>query len=108
MTIKKILSDAHIEIDINLGWYSENKRKKGDLQGFTEDLKREAKNIKDFLRDHRSIDIHDVYVIEEYEYRCEHCGYITKEDNAKTECCEESIREWATPIQLIEFGYEIL
>lgn len=106
MTIEKVLSNAHLEIDINLGWYTKNKLNNGDIEGYAKDLQREANEVLDFLRDHRSLDVHDVFVVREYSLICSHCKQTVDENQTyHPECCEKSIREWANSKQLIEFGY---
>lgn len=87
--MKRVLNDAHIEIEINLPRYFIRVPER-----YAQELEYEAKNIKEFLRDHRSMDIHDVYVVREYIYKCEYCGYSQEEDEQYPECCEKAIQEW--------------
>jgi len=102
MTTKKIVTDAHIEIEINERYWWNTK----DPEQRAKRLENEANDIKDFIRDHKSMDINDVYVVREYGYKCEYCNDIEKDENKHPECCEAAIREWATLAQLVEFGYE--
>ena len=100
MTTKKILVDAHVEVDMNIGWqprYPED---------YAEKLEEACKDFMYFLRDHRSLDINDAYVVREYAYRCEHCGWTYEADTKTPDCCEDAIREWATTEQIVAFGYE--
>lgn len=102
MSLTKVVSDAHIEIDLNLPYLS-----KRDMEYYAKRLESEARDVKDFLRDHRSMDVHDVYVVREYEYVCEYCKHASLEaESSRPECCEKAIREWATPAQLVEWGFE--
>jgi hypothetical protein len=102
MSLTKIVVDAHIEIDLNLPYLS-----KRDMEYYAKCLESEAKDVKEFLRDHRSMDVHDVYVVREYGYKCEYCHTINTESESKNpECCEKAMREWGTPAQLVEWGYE--
>ena len=101
MAHKQVLVDAHVEIDINRTWVD-----KRDIERFAKRLVEEAEAIKDFVRDHKSMDINDVYVVREYTYRCEHCRDDCMEKPYHPECCEKAIREWATLEQLVEFGYD--
>ena len=103
MTLKKVLVDAHVEIDINMRWVD-----KRDIEYYAKRLAQEAENVKEFVRDHKSMDINDVYVVKEYETQCEFCHYAQPNNETKPECCEKAIREWATQEELIEFGYEII
>ena len=101
--MKRIVLDSHVRIDINLGYYSSR-----DPEEQAKRLDAAARDVKEFMRDHRSMDIHDVYVVREYGWKCEHCGWThegEKEDKFP-ECCEAAIREWATHEKLVEFGYE--
>jgi len=47
-----------------------------------------------------------VYVVREYGYMCEHCKCTFDHDEERPECCEKSIREWATKEELIDMGFE--
>lgn len=102
MTLVKIVTDAHIEIEINERYWNSRM----DPEKRARRLQREAEDIKAFIRDHKSMDINDVYVVRAYGYKCEHCKRISSEER-KPECCELAIREWATPAELVEFGYEV-
>ena len=101
--MKRILIDSHVRIDINLGWFSSR-----DPEEVAKRLDSEARDVKEFVRDHKSMDINDVYVVREYGWKCEHCGWTLKTDKEpeEPECCEKAVREWATHEQLVEFGYE--
>ena len=100
MALNKVVVDAHVEVDVNIPYYFEK-----DPEKRAKRMEQEARDIKDFLRDHRSIDVHDVYVVREYGYKCEHCGAILDKEELP-ECCEMAVREWATHEELVEFGYE--
>lgn len=102
--MKKVLIDSHVRIDINLGYFSSR-----DPEENAKRLESAAKDVKEFVRDHRSMDINDVYVVREYGWKCEHCGWLNEGDKEPEfpECCEKAIREWATQEELVEFGYEV-
>ncbi len=101
--MKRIIIDSHVRIDINLGYSSSR-----DPEVQAKRLEAAAKDVKEFMRDHRSMDIHDVYVVREYGWKCEHCGWVEEgeKEPEQPECCEAAIREWATQEQLVDFGYE--
>lgn len=101
MALKKALVDSHVRIDINLGWWSSR-----DPEENAKRLESAAKDVKEFIRDHRSMDINDVYVVREYAFKCEHCGWTFETSVEKPDCCEASVREWASHAVLIEYGYE--
>ena len=99
MSLSKVVTDAHIEIDLNLPYLS-----KKDMEYYAKRLESEAREVLDFLKDHRSMDVHDVYVVREYGYKCEHCHGINPEsDKDEPECCELAMREWASSEQLKEW-----
>jgi len=101
--MKRILIDSHVRIDINLGWFSSR-----DPEEVAKRLESEARDVKEFIRDHKSMDVNDVYVVREYGWKCEHCGWTWEMDKEpeEPECCEQAIREWASHEKLVEFGYE--
>ena len=101
MTLKKTLVDAHVVIDVNMRWVDRR-----DMEYYAKRLESEARDIKDFVRDHKSMDINDVYVEREYEYVCEHCKCGYKEETERPECCNDALREWATHEELVLWGYE--
>jgi rubrerythrin len=101
MAHKKKLVDSHVRIDINLGWFSSR-----DPEEHAKRLDSAARDVKEFIRDHRSMDINDVYVVREYAWVCEHCGWTTQSEVAPyhPECCDDAIRDWATPTELVKLG----
>lgn len=101
MTNKKVVVDAHVEIDINMPWVS-----KRDMGYYIKRLTQEADSVKEFIRDHKSMDVNDVYVVLEYAYECEHCHNQFITDVEHLECCEKAIREWATQEELVDMGFE--
>lgn len=101
MTIKQVVVDAHVEIDINMPWVS-----KKDMEHYIKRLTQEADSVKEFIRDHKSMDVNDVYVVKEYAYECGHCHYQFENDEELPECCEKAIREWATHEELVDRGFE--
>jgi len=104
MTYNKVVIDAHVRIDINMQYVT----KRNNLENWIKRLKSEASDVKYFIRDHKSMDINDVYVVEEYRYVCEFCNHHFIEMNNKPVCCREAILEWATKAQLIELGFDDL
>jgi len=104
MALRRVLTDSHIRIEPNFGTWYVNR----DPDKHAKRLQEAAQEILEFLKDHRSMDINDVYVENEYGYRCEFCKGMTDKDELRPECCERAIREWATKEELVEFGYEEL
>ena len=88
---KKILVDLHAEIELPRNRYFRNS------ENVAADLEDQAKDLTEFLRDHRSRDSYQINIIREYESRCEFCGYDEERDIDGTPvCCEKAIEEYQT------------
>ena len=86
---KKILTDLHAEIDLpRPRWTS-------DLDGIAADLEYEAKDLTEFIRDHRSRDSYHVDIVREYRSTCGFCGREEERDNDGTPvCCQKAVDEF--------------
>ena len=85
---EKILTDSQVVIDVSLGrWYSPNGEEEHAKR-----LEREAKDILEFIKDHRSMDVHNVWVERIYDYLCPDCGcsYERVKPDAFT-CCDAGL-----------------
>lgn len=84
---EKELVDAQIVIEVNLGgWY-----RRKSAEDHANRLDAEAADILDFLRDHRSMDIHDVFVQKIHEYTCPLCGHdYGQHEPPEMYCCDEA------------------
>lgn len=100
MTIQRILTDAHVEVEMNLYWRDR------DPEKYAKQLDQACKDFLYFVRDHRSQDINDAYVVREYGYKCDHCGWKFKDEPEEPDCCDAAILEWASPEQLEKLGIE--
>ena len=86
---KKKLIDLHAEIELPRNRYFRT------LEDIAEDLEREAKDLQDFLHDHRSRDNYQINIIREFESRCEFCGMKEERDTDGTPvCCQKAIDEY--------------
>lgn len=86
---KKILRDLHAEIDLPRNRYM------CDLEDIAQDLEYEARELTEFIRDHRSRDSYQINIIREYETRCEFCGYKEERDtDGSPVCCQKAIDEF--------------
>ena len=90
MTLQKTVTDARIVLEIKRPrwkiYANEGARAK--------DLEYTAKELEEFLRDHRSLDTHSVYVDRDYAYKCEHCDRWTDEFTNNPECCQKALDEY--------------
>jgi hypothetical protein len=86
---KRNLVNLHAEIDLPRNRYYR------ELEDIARDLEHEAKELTEFIRDHRNRDSYDIRIIREYESRCEYCGYLEERDiDGKPVCCEKAIAEF--------------
>lgn len=85
---KKELVDLHAEIELP------RPRWVYTLEKIASELEHEAKELTEFIRDHRSRDSYQINIIREYESRCEFCGYKEERDtDGKPMCCEKAASE---------------
>jgi len=86
---KKKLVDLHAEIELPHNRYIR------DLELQAELLEQEAKELSEFIRDHRSRDSYLINIIREYQSVCEYCGYEEERDVDGTPvCCQRAIVEF--------------
>jgi len=86
---KKVLEDLRAEIDLPRNRYMRN------LEDIAQDLEREAKDLTEFIRDHRSRDNYQINIIREYRSICEFCGYTEERDtDGSPVCCQKAIDEF--------------
>lgn len=86
---KKILVNLHAEIELPRSRWVQN------LEEQAKHLEHEAKDLTDFLHDHRSRDGYDVRIIREFKSKCEFCGLEEERDeNGCPVCCDKAIEEF--------------
>ncbi len=89
---KKILDNLHAEIDLPRTRWTEDKEK------IARELEYEARELTEFIRDHRSRDSYQIHIIREYRTICEFCGYDEERDaDGCPVCCGKAEEEWANP-----------
>ena len=91
-TTKKVLIDSYVVIEFNERyWHAHSAEERAKM------LQREADDVERFLKDHRSMDIHHVRVVKEYETQCKFCGYAYTNDdkNNPPYCCTPAQSVWA-------------
>jgi len=85
----KVLVRLHAKIELPYPRWT------NDLNEIATELEYEAKELTQFLRDHRSRDAYDIDIIKEYQSRCEFCGYKEERDDAGCPvCCKKAVDEW--------------
>lgn len=90
---KKVLVGLHAEIDIPLDWWQQ----RYPLEDKAKWMEEEAKDLTEFIRDHRSRDRYQIDIIREYEERCEFCGRAWEVDtdgSGRPVCCDKAIEEY--------------
>ena len=85
---KKVLVDLHAEIDLPRPYWCRN------IEALAKELEREARELTEFLRDHRSRDDYKISIIRKYMSRCEFCGLEEeRDDDGVPVCCQRAIDE---------------
>ena len=86
---KKVLVDLHAEIELPRNRFA---RSIEDAAYF---LEQEAKDLTEFLKDHRSRDAYQINIVREYKNVCEFCGADEERDTDGTPvCCDKAIEEF--------------
>jgi len=86
---KKILKDLHAEIELPRPRWAR------DIEKIASELEYEARELTEFIRDHRSRDSYQISIIRDYESRCEFCGYLEERDTDGTPvCCQKAVDEF--------------
>lgn len=85
---KKVLIDCRAVIDLPVDYWSH----RGDMERKASLLESEARDLVEFIRDHRSRDHYYITIEREYQFKCQWCGYITPHENDYG-CCNRSCEE---------------
>ncbi len=89
MAFKEKLVDVRAVIDLPVSFY-------GDREAWAKALEDEARDLRAFLRDHRSRDSYGITIERVHESRCEYCGDL--EEAAMVEgipwCCGAAQEEY--------------
>jgi hypothetical protein len=66
------------------------------------ELNHEAKDLVEFIRDHRSRDYYEIDIVKSYSMNCKFCGYAYPDNfNGIADCCEEMIEAQNIKIESI-------
>jgi hypothetical protein len=86
---KKVLAALHAEIELPRRWWLGITKEKQ-----AEYLECEAKDLTEFLHDHRSRDSYQIDIIREYKSLCEFChSEEERDDDDIPVCCQKAIDE---------------
>lgn len=70
------------------------------------ELEYEAKELEEFIRDHRSRDYYGINVRKEYQYICKFCGHEFPDGfNGIADCCDKMIEAQETSIEDLHYNY---
>ena len=99
----KKLVDVRAEIEFN-NRYFYNPYRYGTKEYWDrveKDFKYEIQDLEDFIRDHRSRDHYNIYVVKHYKNICKFCGYEFPDDfEGIADCCEEMLN--AQGVEIVE------
>jgi len=85
----KQLRDCHVEIYMPRPQYMRNPNNIAKV------MECEARKLEKLIRDHRSGDEYNIYIIREYKSICEFCGCEEeRDDNGYPVCCQSAIEEY--------------
>ncbi len=87
--IKKVLVDCHARIDLPTGWSI-------TVEAQAKYMESEAKDLEEFIRDHRSRDKYSIEIVREFEKECIYCGREPEEDvEGIPVCCDKAMEAHA-------------
>lgn len=94
--LEQTVIGLHAEIDLNPGWYWQVGLKYGSLEywkAYEKAMESEARDLQEFIRDHRSRDGYGIGIVREYAMICKFCGHeYPNEYNGIADCCDEAIK----------------
>jgi hypothetical protein len=67
------------------------------MEDIAKDLEYEAKELRAFIRDHRSRDSYDINIIREYKNYCEYCHAeesTALDSNGIPVCCDKALKDY--------------
>jgi len=95
---KYIVTDVKVEIEQpNIGKWSPYKYGTNEYWLWLEkEFRAWAKEVEEFVRDHRSQDTLDLSVVRVLSKKCKYCGYVYPENDEvpKPDCCLDAMATW--------------
>jgi hypothetical protein len=97
---KKLLTDIEAVIELPARVYGEVYGSDEYWKRLEKELQYEAKELVDFIRDHRSRDSYGIHIQKKYICVCKFCGHEEPEDfRGIWDCCEDAIQAQNVDIQ---------
>ena len=88
----RTISNIHAEIDLPVRVFWERYGTPEYWKKLEYEYIHEAKDMEDFIRDHRSRDGYGISIIKEYTLSCKFCGHEYPDDyDGILDCCDEAI-----------------
>jgi hypothetical protein len=94
---KKVLVDCHAEIEFDMPYYIKYKKPEEVAQY----LEVEARELIDFIRDHRSQDKTQINIVRDFQELCEFCHSkkeLSLDEDGTPVCCNKAIIEYENAV----------
>lgn len=89
---RRITTDLHAKIDLPVWVSTANYGTDEYWDRLSRALEREANDLMEFIRDHRSRDGYDIDIVREYMWKCRFCGFLYPEDyDGPIDCCDKAM-----------------
>ncbi len=91
--LKRITVGLHAEIDFDARpWTSAKYGTPEYWDAYEKAMESEAKDFRDFIRDHRSRDEYCINIVREYQNICKFCGFYYPDGySGVVDCCDAAI-----------------
>lgn len=93
--LERVVIGLHAEIDLDPGWWWSHGLKYGTFEywkAYEKAMESEAKDLNEFIRDHRSRDGYGISIVREHKMICKFCGHEYPDGyNGILDCCDEAI-----------------
>ncbi len=93
--LERVVIGLHAEIDLDPGWWWSHGLKYGTFEywkAYEKAMESEAKDLNEFIRDHRSRDGYGISIVREHKMICKFCGHeYPDEYNGILDCCDKAI-----------------
>jgi hypothetical protein len=90
MKLERKMIGLHAEIEFSPWLYGYRYGTPEYWKQYEESMEREARDFREFVRDHRSRDEYGINIVKEYSLYCPFCEHEYPDDfNGIADCCEE-------------------